>query len=241
LNKGAGSQPNKSLIDGIVVLQTLASSKVPVGTRELARQLSMENSRVNRILKTLSFLGMARQTRDRKYTSGSGLHVLASQTLFQSQQINRALEPLEKLHSYNLVVAMGVLWGENVSYFYHAEPKMDKVEALGRVGLYPATQSGLGISLLAALPDEEILNIYKDKKIPNFPDGIENLLSELTKTRKQGYSYIQSDSEMGYQTIAVTVGSPVHSAIGLSGKISKKEIPKLKNALISTTNEIDPN
>ena len=85
------AQPNKSLIDGITTLQALATSPDPVGCRELARRLDIDPIKVNRLLKTLAYLGIARQTADRKYTAGPGMHVLAAQSLFASGLIRRAL------------------------------------------------------------------------------------------------------------------------------------------------------
>ena len=82
-----GAQPNQSLIDGIAVLQALAVSPDPVGGRELARRLGFEPTRVNRLLKTLAYLNIARQTADRRYAPGPGMTVLAAQSLFASQFI----------------------------------------------------------------------------------------------------------------------------------------------------------
>src|SRR5687768_12021147 len=79
-----GSQANQSIIDGISVLQALATSEEPVGSRELARRLGLENTRVNRLLKTLAAIGMAEQNVVRKYSPGPGMHVLAAQSLYAS-------------------------------------------------------------------------------------------------------------------------------------------------------------
>src|SRR5690348_18426155 len=83
------SQPNQSLIDGIATLQALATSSEPAGCRELARRLGIDATKVNRLLKTLAYLGIARQTADRKYAPGPGMHVLAAQSLFASRSEER--------------------------------------------------------------------------------------------------------------------------------------------------------
>ncbi|RRQ95553.1 transcriptional regulator, partial [Enterococcus faecalis] len=94
------AQPNQSLIDGINTLQALASSPEPIGCRELARQLDSDPTKINRLLTTLAYLGIARQTANRKYTAGPGMHVLAAQSLFASGLIRRALPELEQLRRY---------------------------------------------------------------------------------------------------------------------------------------------
>jgi hypothetical protein len=131
------AQPNKSLIDGIATLQALATSPDPVGSRELARRLNIDSVKVNRLLKTLAYLGIARQTADRKYTAGPGMHVLAAQSLFASGLIRNALPVLEGLRRFGHTVALGVLWQDNVSYLFHAPPGIEASRGLGRIGLLP--------------------------------------------------------------------------------------------------------
>jgi DNA-binding IclR family transcriptional regulator len=234
------AQPNQSLIDGIATLQALATSTEPVGTRELARRLGFEATRVNRLLRTLAYLGIARQTADRKYTSGPGMHVLAAQSLFASGLIRRALPPLNQLRRFGLTVALGVLWRDNVTYLFHAPQGTDVSEALGRIGLVPATRGGIGMALLAALSDEEVRYLYAHATdIPRFPQGLEPLLLELQEIRANGYARVLVDPQQKFHTVAITVGDPVHSAIGLSGRIPKANTKTIVNALRAAAAEIE--
>jgi len=82
--------------------------------------------------KTLTYLGIARQTPDRKYRAGAGMTVLAAQSLFASGLLRRALPALEELRHFGHTVAMGVRWRDNVSYLFHAPPNMPATDALGR-------------------------------------------------------------------------------------------------------------
>lgn len=234
------AQPNQSLIDGIATLQALAISTEPIGTRELARRLGFEVTRVNRLLRTLAFLGIARQTADRKYTSGPGMHVLAAQSLFASGLIRRALPALNDLRTFGLTVALGVLWRDNVSYLFHAPAGIQVSEALGRIGLYPATRGGIGMALLAALPDEEVSHIYENAQdIPRFPNGVKPLLAELREIREQGYARVLVDAEKDYHTLAIAVGDPVHSAVGVSGWIPKTNTKTIVAALRVAAEQIE--
>ena len=173
------AQPNQSLIDGIATLQALATSPEPVGCRELARRLGVDPTKVNRLLKTLAYLGIARQTANRKYTAGPGMHVLAAQSLFASGLIRRALPALEGLRRFGHTVALGVLWDTSVSYLFHAPPGIEASRGLGRIGLLPATTSGIGIMLLSELEDDEVRELYGDREIPRYQDGIDQLLEKL--------------------------------------------------------------
>lgn len=233
------AQPNQSLIDGIATLQALATSTEPVGTRELARRLGFEVTRVNRLLRTLAYLGIARQTADRKYTPGPGMHVLAAQSLFASGLIRRALPPLNQLRLFGLTVALGVLWRDNVTYLFHAPQGTDVSEALGRI-VVPATRGGIGMALLAALSDEEVRHLYAHATdIPRFPQGLEPLLRELMEIRANGYARVLVDPQQKFHTIAITVGDPVHSAIGVSGWIPKANTKKIVSALRAAASKIE--
>jgi DNA-binding IclR family transcriptional regulator len=233
------AQPNQSLIDGIAALQALATSTEPVGTRELARRLGFEVTRVNRLLRTLAYVGIARQTADRKYTSGPGMHVLAAQSLFASGLTRRALPPLNQLRRFGLTVAMGVLWRDNVTYLFHAPQGTDVSEALGRIGLIPATQGGIGMALLAALSDEEVRLLYANATdIPRFT-GLQPLLAELKEIRANGFARVLVDPQQNYHTVAVTVGDPVHSAIGVSGWIPKTNTKTIVTALRAAAAQIE--
>lgn len=225
------AQPNQSLIDGILTLQALASASEPVGCRELARQLGANTTRVNRLLKTLAYMGIVRQTSDRKYAPGPGMHVLAAQSLFASGLIRRALPELERLRRFGHTVAMGVLWNDSVSYLFHAPPGIEAARGLGRIGLLPATTSGIGIVLLAQLPDDEVREIYVDRDIPMFPDGVDSLLATLAKTRTQGYARVHVADDRDHHIVAVASGEPVVAGLAMSGWIPESATTELVEAL----------
>jgi DNA-binding IclR family transcriptional regulator len=231
------AQPNQSLIDGITTLQALATSPEPVGCRELARRLNADPTKINRLLKTLAYLGIARQTANRKYTAGPGMHVLAAQSLFASGLIRRALPELESLRRFGHTVALGVLWGDNVSYLFHAPPGIEASRGLGRIGLLPATTSGIGVVLLSELDDEDVRELYLDKDIPMFPGGIEQLLTNLAEVRRLGYARVHVADDRDHHVVAISTGDPAHAGIALSGWIPEAST----EALVAALRESAPN
>ncbi len=225
------AQPNQSLIDGITTMQALASSPEPIGCRELARRLNVNATKVNRLLKTLAYLGIARQTADRKYMAGPGMHVLAAQSLFASGLIRRALPTLEGLRHFGHTVAMGVLWNDSVSYFFHAPPGIPATQGLGRIGLLPATTSGIGIALLSQYPDDEVRDLYRDRDIPMFAQGIDALLAKLEETRAQGYARVHVADDRDHHIVAVALGNPVYASVAMSGWIPESATADMVEAL----------
>lgn len=235
-----GAQANQSIIDGISVLQALAISSAPVGGKELALKLGLEITRTNRLLKTLSSIGIVQQTVGRKYEPGPGMHVLATQSLYASGLLRCAIPSLEKLAFFGRTVALGVLWNDSVSFLYHATPGMTSSEAIGRIGLRNATTSGIGMVLLSLLEEEHVRRIYHKKEIIGFPDGIESLLSDLFDIRQKGYARVEVHSDApqikdkATHTIAVAIGEPVNSAIAISGWISEADTIEIANELHKT-------
>ena len=232
------AQPNQSLIDGITTLQALATSPEPVGCRELARRLGADATKVNRLLKTLAYLGIARQTADRKYTPGPGMHVLAAQSLFASGLIRRALPALEGLRRFGHTVALGVLWEENVSYLFHAPPGIEASRGLGRIGLLPATTSGIGVVLLSEHDDQDVRDLYGDRDIPMFPEGIDQLLGKLAEVRRLGYARVHVADDRDHHVIAVSTGDPAHAGVALSGWIPEAATLAIVDALRTAAAEI---
>jgi DNA-binding IclR family transcriptional regulator len=232
------AQPNQSLIDGLATLQALATSPEPVGSRELARRLNLDVTKTNRLLKTLAYVGIARQTADRRYTAGAGMHVLAAQSLFASGLIRRALPVLESLRRFGQTVALGVLWQESVSYLFHAPPGVEASHGLGRIGLLPATTSGIGIVLLSEHEDEDVRELYAEREIPMFPEGIDQLLAKLDEVRRLGYARVHVADERDMHIVAVSTGDPAHAGVALSGWIPEESTAPIVDALRRAAVEI---
>lgn len=242
IHPSKGAQPNQSLIDGIATLQALATSPNPVGGRELARRLGFEHTRVNRMLKTLAYLGIARQTADRKYAPGPGMHVLAAQSLFASGIVTKVLPVLQDLRQFGHTVAMGVIWRDVASYLFHGPPGVPISDAIGRIGVFPATRGGIGLSLLAAMSDEVIEDIYRDREIEGDFDTLQALQTFLADVRARGYVRVQVRPEPLQHTIAMPVGDPPVFAIGVSGWIPEQATQNIVLALQNARARlVDPN
>lgn len=158
------SQPNQSLIDGIRCLQYLVSSDKAVGCRELARQMGMNSTRVNRLLMTMAAIGLTTQDEHRRYLPGPGIHALAAQAIRGSSLFAQALPQLELHAPRDIVVALGVLWEDQVIYIWHSEPgeRTSASQALAGFRMLPAWQSVIGVSLLAAERDEALQPRFSD-------------------------------------------------------------------------------
>jgi DNA-binding IclR family transcriptional regulator len=219
------AQPNQSLIDGLAVLRALAVAGEPVGSREMARRLALEPTRVNRLLKTLASIGVARQTADRRYVPGPAMHVLSVQAVYGSGLLRRAARAVERLRPLKLHVAVGVLWQRHVVYLYQWRPGRSSDDALAVSGLYPAEHSGVGVPLLAAMSDAEVRSLYKEQPPQG---GMADLLARLRDARAARHAYLPRDAHRVDDGLGVAIGAnAAFAAITLAGAIAPADVPKL--------------
>lgn len=223
------AQPNQSLIDGLACLQALAGGDGPVGSRELARQLGLEPTRVNRLLKTLAAVGLAQQDERRKYHPGPGIHVLAAQALHGSRLLRDALPALESLHPLGLGVAMGVLWRDRVAYLYHWSPGLTSAQSIGRSGLFPAVESGLGLALLAEVGIGEARSRVGGAWSAALRDRLE-------RARADGFACTPRALRHD-RTVAIALNHD-RAALGLAGRFPDRRIPGLVGALRAAVERI---
>lgn len=218
-------QPNQSVIDGIRCLQGVVTSADPVGVSELSRELDLEVTRTHRLLRTLAHIGLVRWTPNRKYAPGPGLPVLAAQTLHASG-FYKAIPVVDALHrELDIIVALGMLWGRTVSYLYHASSGVPLAQAIGRLETLPASTSSLGVALLSKRKPADVAELYKGHHVPGFKNGFTGLKKVLAETAKRDYSFIQTD-DMNH-SMAVVVDENLGMALGVSGKLSEGDIPRL--------------
>lgn len=213
------TQYNQSVSGSVRLLQEVLSHPEPVGSRELAKLLGEEHTRVSRMLGTLHSEGFLCKTEKRKYSPGPGIHVLTALALRNSPLLRLALPELKKLKSPRRAVALGVLWKDKVCFMVHSRPKQTLEEGIGTHKLHPARESSLGLALLA--------DALKEDPSPEF-----------ARIRSEGFARL--DFPDGAVSLALNVGSPAMAAIGASvGKPSEEELAETFSLLKGAKAEIE--
>jgi DNA-binding IclR family transcriptional regulator len=222
------AQINQSIRDAIECLLEMASLERPVGSRELARRLDQDHSRVNRIISTLSYMGLADQTADRKYVAGAGLLVLASMSLRSSPLYRCAIPHLERLGAQTgYQVALGLRWRTNVSYLFHGQFEEHAALGIAAEGLYPASESSIGLVLLSQLENEAIEALYRGDIAHSTDDThMKTLFKRLEKAKRNGYAIAPN-----HRSIAVALGDPAIAGIALYHAEDQDKLPKDKNTI----------
>lgn len=233
------AQPNQSLIDGLACLQALAVASGPVGVRELARRLGLETTRVHRLVKTLAHLGIAQQQADRRYAPGPGMHVLSAQSLLASGLIRRAIPMLASLNPLGHRVALGVLWRGQVCYLYHGGPGVEPAESLGRVGLFPAVRSSIGLVLLAAMPQAQVAALWEAGELAGRFRSLDALRKELAKVQRQGWALVDHAEPQPHASLGICVGNPPMAGLALAGTFTARDHEHLLSRLRQAAVRID--
>ena len=208
------AQPNESLMNGMRLLQLVVGVGEPIGSREAARRMGLDHSRVNRLLGTLAFLGMLQRDSSRKYRPGPALHVLAAQSMMASRLLPSALPVLMRLREGGFTVALGVLWEGRGCYLFHERPWQPLEQALFRHVLWPAQHSSVGLALLAAQAGEpELVEPDPGLHISVLPG---QPVDELLRfARDRGYALLKHEGN--HVSIGVTVGSPAVAGLAVAG------------------------
>jgi DNA-binding IclR family transcriptional regulator len=217
------AQINQGLRDGIECLLEIAAMERPVGSRELARRMGQDHTRVNRIISTLAYTGLAEQTADRKYIAGPGLLVLAGLSLRSSPLYQCAMPHLEELGvATGYQVALGLRWRTNVSYLYHGHAQEHAALGIVSEGLYPADRSSIGLVLLSQLTPREITELYQGPSagVLRNPD-MKTLLERVKEARNAGFA-VASNA----RSIAVALGTPAAAGIALYRSEDEETLPK---------------
>jgi DNA-binding IclR family transcriptional regulator len=236
--KNLPSQPNKSLKTGIDCLLALASEQNPVGSRELARKLGAEPTKINRVLGTLASLGITEQTDDKKYMPGPGMHVLSALSLNGSGLLRASLEPLYELgESTGRSVALGILWREYVCYIYHGRYDQP-LEGISGHSLFEADKSSIGKILLSFKNNNELEYLFKNKLNTSEKRALK---SEIKKIRQDRYS---TDTEKkGSCAMAVMQKERPIAGIavfgGIAGGIKDKDFEGILTALNKCAERIE--
>lgn len=231
-------QPNQSLVDGLRVLQFAMMRGDAIGVTVVAEELGMEVTRAHRLLRTLAAVGYLRHVKGRKYTTGPAVPTLAAQAMWATGFAKHVFPILNELHEETgMLLAYGLLWERFVTYLYHAKPGVHGGNAFAGYPVLEATNSRLGLVMLASLEESEIRQIYSGHRIVGFR-SMDRLLAKLRAINRTGYIYGVTNNK-GDHTVAIRCESNPFAAVGIAGKIGRSDAPKWAKRLRETVRKIE--
>lgn len=240
---------DRTLANGLALLEMLAHSDCPRGVTELAAEIGLQKSNVHRLLQTLAALGYVRKSATMpRY--GCTLRLWEFGELIADRIDVRAVARphLERLAKETLeTVHLSILDGSDVVYI----DKVDSphpIRAYSRIGgRAPAVCVATGKALLAYMPPDQLTKLLT-KPLHRFtPTTITNpqkLMQELTHVRRVGFAVNRGEWREGVNGIAAVIFDHRHqaaAAVGITspaGRVGTPVVHRLAAIIFSTAETI---
>lgn len=206
---------SQSLERGLMVLELLDASPAPLGVREIARQLDLSTTIIQRLVNTLAAYKYLEQAADtRRYRIGPRSLGLGSALLRHDKLISGANAELQQLATEGLSGFLGVLRGVRAVYLLAVQGRGPiAVRAIpGEMAYLHST--AMGKVLLSALNDGEVRNLLAEQPLPKLTEKtiheLPALLADLGEVRRLGYATSINENLSG----VISVGAPIRNANG---------------------------
>jgi DNA-binding IclR family transcriptional regulator len=209
-------QGNSSLEKGLLVLKAVASSREPLGIREIARRLEQKPSSIQRILHTLCTLNFVDQGEsDRKYHPGHEILSLARSLLEQDELLEIATAELSALaRGSDFNGFLGARRGSKAFYLAAVQSSGPLVIRATPGESMFLHSTALGKALLIDCTTDEIHALAAAepfiRKTPRTITEPDKLIDQLRRARNVGYTTALNENLPGI----FSVGAPIRNAKG---------------------------
>lgn len=204
-------RPRSGLNSGLDVLEAIAAERGSLTLTEIAARLGMSKSSVHDLLGTLSERGYAKRLADGSY--GVGIKAWEVGCLSAPIGMARTAAP----HMTQLVRA--VTHGVSLAVLDGAETVcIQLIEAARAVRVHnnigdrsPAHAVSAGLAMLSTMSDEDVVRFLPARLSRITPDTLgtrEELLGELVRVRRRGFSISRGAWRVDVAGIAVPVRGP---------------------------------
>ncbi len=230
------------------VLETFEGER-DVKLATLAARSKLVKSSVYRILFTLERLGYVEKREDGRYSITSRLSRLGGQIRRQSD-LPALAEPfmLDLVRNFQETINLGVLDGQEVLYIRVLEsPHTFRLAAHAGIRS-PLHSTALGKSLLATLPEPELLKVltrYRfDRCTKNTICEAAQFMRELGRVRRRGYAVDNMEDSEGARCLAAPIfdgdgrGIAALSISGPASRVHRARDPEITGALIAVCRRI---
>ncbi len=209
---------------GLQVLEFLAEKKT-ITVTALAKQMGLQKSASYRFLNTLRLHGYIDQDSSNNYVLGDRLQKLGNGIVPKLEFYTitaRILDELTKNYTkFDTVANLGFWNGNEIVYL--VQSTHNTYIQFYEGSTVPAYCSGLGKSILAYLPDEELEKYLAQTNFTKFTEKTiidkDELKKELIQIKKQGYAIMSDELCLGLKGIALPLlqeNSPVHYAVSIT-------------------------
>lgn len=216
---------------------------------EIARHAGLPTSTVHRILQQLTALGWVHTGDDRSYRIGARLLALVSRAGEDSNLVRAARETLLALcERTGHTVHFAVRHGDEAVYVDKLDGR-SAYQMRSRIGLSISLHStAIGKSILACLPDAEVLSIVSRAGLPARTGRTITdpsvLLAHLALVRRHGFAVDDEENEVHVRCIGAAVvdhrGLPVGgvSVSTLAFELDADQVRRLAPLVVAATRDV---
>lgn len=201
----------ESIERGMNVFSFIVNSKKAVGITQISKALNLSLGSVQRVTYTLQKLGYLRKDEEiQKYSIGHNGLVLGL-GIVKDLDLKRVAHPYLRELSAEIdeTVNLAVLDGIQIVYLDRVKTGQIININLSVGSKLPVYCTSMGKSLLAFLPNDELLEILNKINLkpltPNTITTKARLLRELEKVKKRGFSVNDKELDIGLRSVAAPV------------------------------------
>ena len=210
------SDTSQTLDRGLAVLELVDQAGESVGVREIARQLELGTSIVQRLINTLESRGYVEQIAEtHRYRIGHKSVVLGRSSRHSDSLTRAAQAELQVLAAdHGLNGYLGAL-RENGAVYIAVVPSRSRIVLRVDVGeTFALHSTALGKILLAAAGDAKARELLGPDPLPKLTEHTivspSEVVAQLQQVRDAGYAIVNEENLPGI----VSVGAPVRNAQG---------------------------
>lgn len=221
-----------------------------ISISELSKELELGKSTVHRVLETMvakNYIDQSEETK--KYQLGWKLFEVGNviprqRNLYRVD--NRILQDL--CDTSQETVNLGVRVKDSVVTIFKTSPKTSLIANLQIGAREPLHATAMGKALISEMTREEVINIMGEGNYENFTSNtiatIDNLITELEKIRRQGYSVDDEEVCAGLTCVAMPVRdfkNEIVAAVSVSGasiRMTYNKIQEIQEDLQEATDKL---
>jgi DNA-binding IclR family transcriptional regulator len=237
-----------SLAKGLRILDLLANNG-ELSASEVAKFLDTNRAESHRFLSTLTDCGYLEKTKEKRFRLSFKTLEIGMKKL-DGFEIRLTAHPFmqDLANTFSETVNLGYWDGKSIVHL----SKINSTEILridvGLGALAPAYCTGLGKSILAFLPEEDLEKYLKSVSLSAMSSKtittIKSFKSEISRIRTSGYAIDDEELSIGLRCVGAPVfdyrGMPVYalSVAGPSQRMSKDRILRIKEKLLPCCNQL---
>lgn len=227
----------QSLDRGLILLETVAKARRPLGLDELAAVLNIDRSSVFRLANTLKHHGLLAQLPDTKnYVLGSAVGRMASLfpwsdvlAMFAREQVAAlAAQTQETTH-------LAVREGRQAALIQHQLTRQPVGVSLGSGECVPLYCTSVGRALLIDYDRAQLAALLGDEPLPTFNkrtiNSLDALAEECLHSRQRGFALDDQEYHDGVRCMAAPIrdsSGEVVASIGISAPVNRLPEPRIK-------------